>query len=174
MGIPCHYVLVPSIDHIITCRASRLSRRWPFRPSDRSDLAQGMRLHLIRRWQRFDPSRGTELMFAEAVLSTWELQQLRDANRLKRKGHHQSRPIGSVTETELYSREWRDVESLIDARDLLERCLERLDSSEQSLLRLLQVHSERRLQDILGVSRRQIQNQLELIRAKCSDLKKSD
>ena len=60
------------------------------------------------------------------------------------------------------------------ARDLLERCLERLDPSERALLRLLEVHSERRLEDILGVSRRQIRNQLDLIRAKCSDLKKSD
>ena len=133
-----------------------------------------MRLHLIQRWPHFDPNRGTEQMFTEAVLSTWELQQLRDANRLKRKGHHQSRPLSSVPETELCARQWRDVETQIDARDLLERCLERLDPSERALLRLLGVHSERRLEDILGVSRRQIRNQIELIRAKCSDLKKSD
>jgi len=174
MGIPRHFVLVPSINHIITCRASRLSRRWPFRSDDRADLEQGMRLHLIQRWPRFDPNRGTEQMFTEAVLSTWESQQIRDANRLKRKGHHQSRPLGSVPESELCSRQWRDVETQLDARDLLERCLERLDPSERALLRLLEVHSERRLEDILGVSRRQIRNQLDLIRAKCSDLKKSD
>ena len=169
-----NFVVFPTIHHIITCRASRLSRCWPFRSEDRADLEQGMRLHLIQRWPRFDPNRGSEQMFTEAVLSTWESQQIRDANRLKRKGHHQSRPLGSVPETELCSRQWRDVETQLDARDLLERCLERLDPSERALLRLLEVHSERRLEDILGVSRRQIRNQLDLIRAKCSDLKKSD
>ena len=133
-----------------------------------------MRLHLIQRWPHFDPRRGTKEMFAETVLGAWESQQLRDANRLKRKGRYQSHPLSSVPETELCSHQWRDVEAHIDARYLLERCLERLDPIEQALLRLLKVHSERRLEDILGVSRRQIRNQLDLIRAKCSDLKKSD
>tara|TARA_E500000318_G_scaffold46113_1_gene43527 strand:- start:1621 stop:1980 length:360 start_codon:yes stop_codon:yes gene_type:complete len=113
-------------------------------------------------------------MFAEAALSTWELQQLRDSSRLKRRGQRSTRPLASVPEHELGSREWREVEGDIEARDLLRRCLKRLDAEEQAMLRLVADHGERRAAEVLGITRHRIRQHMSLIRLKCADLDKSD
>ncbi|MHA7813111.1 MAG: sigma-70 RNA polymerase sigma factor region 4 domain-containing protein [Phycisphaerales bacterium] len=174
MGIPRHFIVYPSVNHIIICRASRLSRRWPFLPSDRPDIEQSMRQHLIERLERFDPDRGTLQMFAEAVLSTWELQQFRDSSRLKRRGQRSTRPLASVPEHELGSRAWREIEGDIEARDLLRRCFERLDAEEQAMLRLVAAHGERRTAELLGITRHRTRQLMSLIREKCADLDKND
>lgn len=167
------FVVSPSINHIIRCRSHRLSQRWPFRSSDCPDLEQGMRAHLIERWDCYDSDRGSLQMFVEAVLSTWELQQLRNSNRLKRQGQRRTRPLGSVPESQLSCRAWRELEYEIEARDLLRRCLERLDPDEQTLLRLVVDHGERGAAEAVGATRHQIRQRMDEIRIKCGDLKEN-
>ncbi len=168
MGIPRNFIVYPTINHIIVCRAHRLSQRWPFRSADRPDLEQAMRLHLIERWPRFNPERSTPEMFTEAALGNWELQQLRNAKRRLRHRYNVALPLCSVPESQLVSRSWRSADAQLEAQVLIRRCLRLLTINERELLRLVAERGEQFAADELSVTRHQVRQHLAQIREKCA------
>lgn len=170
----CHsIVVIPSVNHIVICRASRLSRRWPFRPDDRKDIEQSMRQHLIERCSRLDLERGTVEQFVEAALSNWELQQKRNLIRRKQHCYNQTQPLNAISESELVSRCWRSADAQLEAGELLWLCLKLLTFNERELLRLVSCNGERYAAYWLGITRHEVRQQLAHIKAKCAGFKKN-
>jgi len=77
-------VLTACAESVIKHKARQLARRRDFSRSDEKDLAQDMRLHLLRRVHRFDPARSSYNTFVARVIDTWIATMLRDRRRRKR------------------------------------------------------------------------------------------
>jgi len=77
-------VLTAYAEFVIKHKACQLARRADFSRSDEEDLAQDMRLHLLRRAHRFDPTRSSYTTFVARVIDSWIATMLRDRRRRKR------------------------------------------------------------------------------------------
>ncbi len=77
-------VLTAYAESVIKNKARQLARRSDFSRSDEKDLAQDMRLHLLRRRHRFDPARSSYSTFVARVIDAWIATMLRDRRRRKR------------------------------------------------------------------------------------------
>lgn len=165
------YRLVEKLLHndLIRARAWQLCRRSDFSSSDYDDLRQAMLLHLIRTTHLYDPARGTPTAFAEVVLANWSAQHLRDRSRLKR-SLHRTRSIEELGEAPSIDRRWRPatpVPQRAHERDMYRRCLLALSPQQLRLLADAALRGERWTARAHGLSRRQVRNELEAIRAAC-------
>lgn len=74
----------PSTSDLITAKARRLCRRRGFSVSDRPDVEQELRLHLIAQAAKFDPSVGPWETFASFILDKRCISLLRYQTATKR------------------------------------------------------------------------------------------
>ena len=66
-------------------KAGRLIGRAGFKPSDREDLEQDLKLHLVRRFDKFDPHVGHWNAFVVTVVSRYVLTLIVQRRRSKRR-----------------------------------------------------------------------------------------
>ena len=98
---PAHdAVLTAYAQSVINHKACQLARRTDFSRSDEDDLAQDMRLHLLRRAHRFDPARSSYNTFVARVIDSWIATMLRDRWRRKRAAGLEAQSLEATSATQ--------------------------------------------------------------------------
>jgi RNA polymerase sigma-70 factor (ECF subfamily) len=69
---------------LVSRKSKQLVGKAGLTKSDREDIEQELTLHLLERWDRYDPSRGSERTFVARVIDNEVARLLRDRRRLKR------------------------------------------------------------------------------------------
>ena len=139
-------------------------------------------MHLWEKRHRFDPARGSPGTFASTVLDRWIAQYLRDRGRIKRGGTYRTTPFSQI-EKGAYTKS-SSLEGQLTAGDGDRRrcqhtsnhieCFDRMEALGVAFS-LLSDHQTRVLEEVvahsvscaardLGVSRRQIENEMKDIR----------
>lgn len=157
----------PSVPEQIDQAASFMSRRCGYNSSDLEDLKQDIRFYLLEREDKHDPTRGSVGAYVNCLLQYWRLMTIRYRKRLVRRGassvrsfHDTEEPVG-VSDSEVQCAD-------IDTKDLLNACMARLSSQDIELVFSVVQNGKARTADHQSISRRQVDNRLDLIRASCS------
>ncbi len=75
---------LPQVQQIVGHVARRMKRGMSLKSWSIEDLEQEILRRLVQRWHRYDPNRGTELAFAQVVVTSVALMLLREARAQKR------------------------------------------------------------------------------------------
>lgn len=172
---------------LIKIKVGQLARRRDFRGTDSDDLAQDMRLHLLRRAHHFDPARSSYSTYVARVIDAWIATMLRDRRRRKRAAglDAQSLEATSVTQDGAPG-SLRDVlhqEQVVGRiaigpddeatrRELIAavtRIVESLPTPLPDICARLPDQSHAAIRDELGLSRRQFDNAMALLRKTFED-----
>lgn len=172
---------------LIRIKAAQLCRRSDFSRTDRDDLQQEMELYLLRKAHLFDSKRGNIEAFVTTSINSWIGMTLRFRARDKRRpGLH----AVSLEETEIENDEEADTlasvldeadlhrrkqchsispSELLELRDCLNAVLAALSPSERALVTLVADRGVAGAARARNVSRRQIKNAMDRIRARFAD-----
>ncbi|MCC5786912.1 MAG: hypothetical protein JJU33_09445 [Phycisphaerales bacterium] len=180
----------PFTATLIRIKAAQLCRRTDFSRSDRDDLTQGMLLYLLEKAHLFDPARGNIEAFVTSALDSWVAMELRFRGRQKRRGDYEAISLeGTLVECDGDAVPLRSVLGQADRQrrnqsapvsqfdaagvaEAVKAVMETLTPEDRDLLRLVAEHGKsaaaREWSRRSGgpVSRRQIQNALERLRAR--------
>jgi RNA polymerase sigma-70 factor (ECF subfamily) len=74
-------------------KANQLVDHFGFSKSDRADIVQELMLDLVRRWSKFDPSRGKPQVFIRRVLWARVSTLIKEKRALKRQFDFESAPL---------------------------------------------------------------------------------
>ena len=159
----------PDVQDQVIRMARRLRRRCRDDSSDLKDHEQDLRLYLIQQEPKYDPSRGSVGAFVCVLLDSYVMMHIRSRLTRRRRGRL---PLARLSEdTDLDSQvDPSSDRDLIEQRDLLEACVERISPQEIMLLMLTLDAGQVRASEALAESRRQIRNLLDLVSKTCSDL----
>ena len=185
MGIhPVHEAISTQyIQQLIQIKARQLTGHIGFSPSERFDLEQDLAVHVLKQAHHFDPSRGCVKTFIARVVDSAVAMILRDRRRLKRAPGFRSRSL----EESLFHSE-RGTGSLAELLDESDGCrrtggdtvpgqeraelevdtqwvLAELPPDLQEIAARLVDATEAAIARDLGISRRQVRNAVEAIRA---------
>ncbi len=176
----------PSIRILIKSKAAQLCRRSDFSRSDRDDLSQAMSLHLLQKAHLFDPGRGSLEAFVTQAIKKWIKIELRSRGRLKRRGDYAtvslSTEVEHAGETDSLAslldeddrqrrmkRSRRTAEEMVNLRDAIQHVMGSLSPEQRELLQQVSQHGVSPTARDRGVSRRQIENALKIIRCRFED-----
>ena len=185
MGVhPVHAALTSQyVRQLLQVKARQLTGHRGFNPSEQLDLQQDLAVHVLKQAHHFDPSRACVNTFIARVVDSAVAMLLRDRRRLKRAAGFRSRSL----EEALFHGE-RGTGSLAELLDEADGCRrsggEPVSDQERSDLR---ADTQRVLADLppelqeiaarlvnateaaiardMGISRRQVRNAVEMIRA---------
>jgi len=185
MGVhPVHAALTTDyVRQLLQVKARQLTGHRGFNSSEQLDLQQDLAVHVLKAAHHFDPSRGCVKTFIARVVDSAVAMLLRDRRRLKRAAGFRSRSL----EEALFHSE-RGTGSLADLLDEADGCRRtggdptpgqqhaELASDTQRVLSALPPHlqeiaarlvnaTEAAIARDLGISRRQVRNAVETIRA---------
>jgi len=186
MGVhPVHAALTTDyVKQLIQVKARQLTRHNGFNTSEQLDIEQDLTVHVLKAAHHFDPSRACVKTFIARVVDSAVAMILRDRRRLKRAAGFRSR---SLEEAIFHSE--RGTGLLADLLDEADGCRRtgcdttpsqeraELESDTQRVLaelppqlqeiaaRLVNA-TEAAIARDLGISRRQVRNAVEMIRAR--------
>jgi RNA polymerase sigma-70 factor (ECF subfamily) len=89
--------ITPEIEHHIRIKVKEVIGRYGYTRSDREDLEQDLRLHLLENVHRYTPDRGTWETFAKTMVHRWLAHLIDDRCAAKR---HWSKAVPMVNGTE--------------------------------------------------------------------------
>ncbi len=167
-------VLTAYASSLIRVKTRQLSRKPGFRRSDEDDLVQELTIALIEKSHLFDPTRGAASTFADRVIRTKVAMLLRDRSRLKRAAGLRAQSLESGVShsdnTSLWdsltsnANEWEAVEQG-DLKVAIARAIESLPADLQEISRRLKTDAVAAVARDMRISRRQVRNAVERIRA---------
>jgi RNA polymerase sigma factor (sigma-70 family) len=185
MGVhPVHAALTTDyVRQLLQVKARQLTSHNGFNTSEQLDIEQDLAVHVLRQAHHFDPSRACVKTFIARVVDSAVAMLLRDRRRLKRAAGFRSRSL----EEALFHSE-KGAGSLADLLDEADGCRRaggnatsgqeraELESDTQRVLAELPPHlqkiaarlvsaTEAAIARDLGISRRQVRNAVETIRA---------
>ena len=164
-------------------KAKQLCRRTDVSRSDLEDLQQEMKLYLLEKSHLFDPKRGKVEAFVTTAVNTWVAMYLRQRERDKRRDACRSAslegthvmcegdllPLGETLLEEeghrlLQTGFVSDIERC-ELRQDIEHILPKLDPADRNMLALVAELGMRGTARALGISRRQVKNAMDRLRA---------
>lgn len=170
----------PYIATLIRVKALQLVRRPGFRRSERQDLEQELRAHVLTMAHHYDPSRGAVNTFIDRVVDSAAAMIVRSRSRLKRVAAYRAesldRPVGEGRQQALSDLmasgcvhrrfgtldrgELERAEQVVDVTSVLAT----LPPELQDIARRLAASNEAAVARELGISRRQVRNAVAEIR----------
>ncbi len=137
--------------------------------SDLKDHEQDLRLYLIQWEHKYDAARGSVGAFVCVLLDSYVKMHIRSRLTRRRRGRL---PLARLSEdTDLDSRvDPGSNRDLVEQRDLLEACVERLSPQEIRSVLLIVEAGQVLACEALEESRRQIRSLLKLVSETCADL----
>lgn len=176
----------PEINAIIRSKVNKVLRRSDFSQSDRDDLAQSIYLYVFQKLHLFDPGRGNIEAFVTKLADTWIRMELRSRGRLKRRGDYatvslstevehacETDSLASLLDEDDRQRRTKQsrhtAEEMVDLRDATEHVMGSLSPEQRELLKQVSDHGVAPTARDRGVSRRQIENALKVIRSRFDD-----
>ncbi|MGC9455231.1 MAG: hypothetical protein ACP5HU_10255 [Phycisphaerae bacterium] len=166
---------------LISIKAHQLSRRPEFRASDRPDIEQDLAAQVLRKAHLYDPARSCPKTFITRVVETAAAMLVRQRGRIKRaagnkavslegtlldvNGHTcMGELMGEADRQRRLQRQPQTDEELAGLRSDVAEALDELPDDLQPIAALLVEHTEAGIARLLGISRRQVRNAVELIR----------
>ncbi|MCA9250449.1 MAG: sigma-70 family RNA polymerase sigma factor [Phycisphaerales bacterium] len=166
---------------LIKAKARQLSRNPVLRGMDEDDIAQELRLALLRQQHLYDPCRGaSEDTFADRVIRSGIAMMIRDRGRQKRapdmhnvslektnSASDEEAPSmrNNLTENDLRRRYGESCDSdRTESIDAVWEILQSLPAEDQEICRLRMEGSDASVAQALGISRRQVRENLDRLR----------
>lgn len=174
-------VLTAYAKSLIRIKARQLCCKTGFRASDREDMEQELTLRLLRKGEKYDPTRGASLdTFAHRVIDSSVKELLRDRRRLKRaaglRAHSLDQSLGGaepVTGKHIVDvRDQRrrlgtspdDPTAALETDEAVKKALSAMPTEVRVLAERLKHVTVAEVAREMGTSRRQVYNAIEQIR----------
>ncbi len=159
----------PDVCEQVDKAAEKLSRRCGHSPSDFEDLKQDIMMFLLQIEEKYIPQRGSIGAYASTAIKSCVTMRIRYRLQQRRRGRLSNISFdetdGSLKPLDISS--WANV---LETLDLFNACLLRLSPQQVQLLIDIDRHGQVQTAQAMGISRRQIMNQLDQIRDMCADL----
>lgn len=155
-------------------KASQLAGHFGFSKSDRADIVQELLFDLMRRWPKYDPTRGEPHVFIRRVLWARVSTLIKQKRALKRQFDYEAATLDEEAEEEVTTSFRTGLPQRIDQEyaDLatdVATVLAKLTAEERELCERLQSQTLSEIARELGVPRSTLADRVEKLRSRFED-----